>query len=89
VSLDDLLDGLDLSRGPKSVEVHVIPGDGQRAAVVVSSWCCTACVAHVPNEAGLTAAICSNLAEPSNHTAGSILKYLLAEQQRSACMSWA
>lgn len=39
VSLDDLLAGIDLSGGPKSVEVHIKPGDSQRAAVVVSSCC--------------------------------------------------
>jgi hypothetical protein len=45
VSLDDLLAGLDLSGEPKSVEVHVKPGDSQRAAVVVSSCCSVQCTA--------------------------------------------
>jgi hypothetical protein len=37
ISIEDLLAGLDLSGGPKSVEVQLTPPDSQRPAVVVSS----------------------------------------------------
>jgi len=36
VSLEDILAGIDLSKGPKAVEVHLAPSDSQRPAVVVS-----------------------------------------------------
>jgi hypothetical protein len=37
ISIDDLLAGLNLSGGPKSFEVELMPSDSQRPAVVVSS----------------------------------------------------
>lgn len=37
VSIEELLAGLNLSGGPKSVQVELVPSDSQRPAVVVSS----------------------------------------------------
>lgn len=36
ISLEDILAGIDLSKGPKAVEVQLAPADSQRPAVVVS-----------------------------------------------------